>query len=55
MVFRLRLSFHRLSLGEGGEKRTTALDLFAELVPVLDVAPDADEDINAAIGLRFYF
>ena len=31
------------------------LDVFAELVPVLDVAPDADADINAAIGLRFYF
>ena len=31
------------------------LDVFAELVPVLDVAPDADMDINAAIGLRFYF
>lgn len=30
-------------------------DVFAELVPVLDVAPDADVDINAAIGLRFYF
>lgn len=31
------------------------LDVFAELVPVLDLAPDADVDINAAIGLRFYF
>jgi len=31
------------------------LDLFVELVPVLDLAPDADVDINAAIGLRFYF
>lgn len=31
------------------------LDLFFELVPVLDIAPDVDLDINAAIGLRFYF
>ncbi len=30
-------------------------DVFAEIVPVLDVAPDTDVDINAAIGLRFYF
>ncbi len=31
------------------------LDLFFELVPVLDLAPDVELDINAAIGLRFYF
>lgn len=31
------------------------LDLFFELVPVLDIAPDVKLDINAAIGLRFYF
>ena len=31
------------------------LDLFFELVPVLDLSPDVDLDINAAIGLRFYF
>ena len=30
-------------------------DLFAEIVPVLDVAPDTDFDLNAAIGARFYF
>lgn len=32
-----------------------AVDLFAELVPILDVAPDSDFDINAAIGARLYF
>ena len=31
------------------------LDLFFELVPVLDLSPDVDLDINAALGLRFYF
>jgi hypothetical protein len=31
------------------------LDMFFELVPVLDLAPDVDLDINAAVGLRFYF
>jgi len=31
------------------------LDLFIEVVPILDIAPDTDVDINAAIGVRFYF
>lgn len=31
------------------------LDLFFEIVPVLDIAPDVELDINAAVGLRFYF
>jgi hypothetical protein len=31
------------------------LDLFFEIVPVLDLAPDVELDINAAVGLRFYF
>jgi len=30
-------------------------DLFAEIVPIVDLAPDVDVGINAAIGLRFYF
>lgn len=31
------------------------LDFFAEVVPILDIAPDTDIDINAAIGVRLYF
>lgn len=31
------------------------LDLFAEIVPILDVAPDTDFDLNLAVGARFYF
>lgn len=31
------------------------VDIFAEIVPVLDVIPDTDFDINGAIGARFYF
>ena len=31
------------------------LDLFFEVVPVLDLSPDLELDINAALGLRFYF
>lgn len=29
--------------------------LFAEIVPILDFVPDTDFDLNAAIGVRFYF
>ena len=31
------------------------VDFFAEIVPVLDLAPDTEFDINGAIGARFYF
>lgn len=31
------------------------MDVFAEIVPVLDVAPDTDLELNAAIGGRYYF
>lgn len=30
-------------------------DVFAEIVPVLDVAPNTDLDLNVAIGGRYYF
>jgi hypothetical protein len=31
------------------------LDFFAEVAPVLDIAPDVELDLNAAIGLRYFF
>lgn len=31
------------------------LDLFFEFVPVLDLSPDFELNLNAAVGLRFYF
>lgn len=31
------------------------LDIFAEFVPILDIAPDTELDLNAAIGVRYYF
>ena len=31
------------------------MDLFAEIVPILDVVPDTDFALNGAIGARFYF
>jgi hypothetical protein len=30
-------------------------DMFFEIVPIMDLAPDTDFDLNAAIGGRFYF
>ncbi len=33
----------------------TRFDSFFELVPIMDIAPDTDFDIEGAIGLRFYF
>jgi hypothetical protein len=30
-------------------------DIFLEIVPVLDLAPDTDVDFNAALGGRFWF
>jgi hypothetical protein len=33
----------------------TPLDIFLELVPVLDLAPKVDLDFNGAIGIRYYF
>jgi hypothetical protein len=31
------------------------VELFVEIVPILDIVPDSDVDLNAAIGARFYF
>ena len=34
---------------------TSPFDVFLEVVPVLDLAPDTEFDFNAAIGARFFF
>ncbi len=31
------------------------LDIFFEIVPILDLAPDTDLDFNAALGVRYFF
>jgi len=33
----------------------TPLDIFVEVVPVLDLVPDTDLDFNAAVGIRYLF
>jgi hypothetical protein len=33
----------------------TPLDIFLELVPILDLAPEVDFDFNGSIGIRYYF
>ena len=34
---------------------TAPFDVFLEIVPIMDLAPDTDFDLNAALGGRFYF
>jgi len=31
------------------------LEIFAEIVPVIEFAPDTDGDVDGAIGIRYYF
>jgi len=33
----------------------TPLDIFVEVVPVLDLVPDTDLDFNGAVGIRYLF
>lgn len=35
--------------------KTSPLDVFAEVVPVLDLAPDLRMTVNAGIGVRYFF
>ncbi len=45
----------RIPLGITYVFEQTPLDLFFEVAPTLDVAPRTDVDLDAAIGIRFYF
>ena len=45
----------RVPLGVAYHFDDAPFDLFFEVVPVLDLAPDVDLDINAAVGLLYYF
>lgn len=45
----------RIPLGISYLFTKAPVDIFAEIVPVLDVVPDTHFDINGAIGVRYYF
>jgi len=45
----------RVPLGIGYLFAEAPFDLFAEIAPILDLTPDTDLEINAAVGVRFYF
>ncbi|HNY78274.1 MAG: hypothetical protein RBS72_20205 [Sedimentisphaerales bacterium] len=45
----------RIPLGITHLFAETPFDLFAEIVPLVDLTPDVDLDLNVAVGLRFYF
>ena len=45
----------RVPLGISYLLADAPIDLFAEVVPILDIAPNTDFGLNAAIGVRFYF
>lgn len=45
----------RVPLGISYLFAAAPVDLFAEVVPILDVAPDTEFAINGALGARYYF
>ncbi len=45
----------RIPLGLNYQLKSAPLDFFIEMVPILDLAPDTDFDLNAAIGVRYFF
>lgn len=45
----------RIPLGMNYHFERAPVDLFLELVPIVDVAPKTDVSVNAAIGARYFF
>lgn len=45
----------RIPLGLNYHFERAPVDLFLEVVPILDVAPKSDVSLNAAIGARYFF
>jgi hypothetical protein len=44
----------RIPLGASYLFADAPFEIFGEIVPIIDLAPDVDLDINVAIGFRFY-
>ena len=45
----------RVPLGISYLPDSLPIDIFLEIVPILDVVPDVDFGINSALGARYYF
>jgi hypothetical protein len=45
----------RIPLGIAYYPAKSSIDLFGEIVPIMDLAPSTRADINVAIGARLYF
>ena len=45
----------RVPLGLAYMFNTAPIDIFLEIVPILDLAPKTDFKINAALGARYFF
>jgi hypothetical protein len=45
----------RIPLGLAYLFEKITLDIFVEAVPVLDLVPETETDLNAAIGIRYFF
>lgn len=45
----------RVPLGLAYLFERTTLDIFLEVVPILDLIPETELDLNAAIGIRYFF
>jgi hypothetical protein len=45
----------RIPLGMNYLFENTPLDIFLEIVPVLDLAPSTELNMNGAIGIRYFF
>lgn len=45
----------RVPLGINHFFQQDPFEIFAEIVPILDLAPDTELDLNGAVGVRYYF
>lgn len=45
----------RIPVGVSYFTKEHPLELFGEVVPIVDLAPDTDVEINGGVGVRFYF
>ncbi|HDS02687.1 MAG TPA: hypothetical protein ENN72_03150 [Firmicutes bacterium] len=45
----------RIPLGTSYTPTSAPLEIFCEVIPLLDLVPDTDFQLNAGLGLRYYF